>query len=190
MPMMTTMRLMRLDPIEKGRSQGKILVDPSVRVEPPPPATVVVIVHETNRASTWHNSLLRTLNWDEECGEMMYRQEPNPEWWEVWREIGHGIVHGHGRSMDALWPQHLDPTERYERWRLEDAVSLIVRADMGWSLAYSHLLLRTGWKKNTGGSQEDIVEGKNYWVGLDWRNRWEIDHLDTVVGGCSSLSGQ
>jgi len=70
--------------------------------------------------------------------------------------------------MDARWPRHLGRTERYERWRLEDAGSLIVRADMGWSLAYSHLLLRTGSKKDTGGSQEDILEGKNYWVGLDW----------------------
>jgi hypothetical protein len=73
MPTMTTMQLLRLDPIEKGRSQGKILVDPSVRVEPPPRVSAIVIAHETIRASTWHNSLLWTLNRDEECGGMMYR---------------------------------------------------------------------------------------------------------------------
>jgi len=168
MPMMTTMRRLRLDPIEKGRSQGRILVDPGVRVEPPPPVSVVVIAHETIRASTWHNSLRRTLNWDEECGEMRCRQKAYLEWWEVSREIEHGIVHGHGRSMDGLWPQHLGPTERYERWRLEDVGSLIVRADMGWSLAYSHLLLRTGRTKSTGENQKDVLEGENYWDEFDW----------------------
>jgi hypothetical protein len=87
--------------------------------------------------------------------------------------MGHGIAHGHGHSMDARWPRrHLGQTERCERSRLEggngpDAGNLTVRADMGWSLEYSHLLWRTGWKQSTSENREDRPLANYYWIGLD-----------------------